>query len=168
MAKNDINTVTIVGRLTKHADLRFTSGGMAISEFSVAVNYMTKKKDAWEESVNFFNVSSFGKMAEALQPYLTKGQQVAVMGELRQHQWEKDGKHYSRVYILARQINLLGGTKPQASQTNQANQHQQEVQQTRQTTQQDYKQSQQQQPAQNNLSGMPGPEAFDNMEDIPF
>ncbi len=177
MAKNDINVVTLVGRLTKHADLRFTPSGMAISEFSVAVNYMIKKNDTWEEVVNFFNVQIFGKRAEGLQPYLTKGQQVGVMGELRQHRWEKSGQHFSRVYIIARQINLLGGTKSQTNQPNQVSQHQhgqqqatQHARQVQQAQQQDYQQPQQQvaQPAQANLSGMPGPEAFDAMEDIPF
>ena len=107
----DVNHVIIIGRLTKDILLKFTSGGMAIGSFSIAVNRRTKKGDQWVEEASFFDVSLFGKSAEGLAQYLTKGKQVAVEGELRQDRWEQDGQNRSKVYISANNVQLLGGDK---------------------------------------------------------
>ncbi len=104
----DINSVTVAGRLTRDSELKFSGAGLAILRCSVAVN--TRKKDAsgeWVDEANFFDITIFGKQAEALQSYLLKGRPVAVTGELRQDRWESEGQTRSRVYILANNIMLL-------------------------------------------------------------
>ena len=104
----DINSVTVAGRLTRDSELKFSGGGLAILRCSVAVN--TRKKDAsgeWADEANFFDITIFGKQAEALQSFLLKGRPVAVTGELRQDRWESEGQTRSRVYILANNIMLL-------------------------------------------------------------
>ena len=83
----DINHIMIIGRLTRDADLKYTSGGFAISNFSIAVNRRRKNGDQWIEEANFFEINLYGKSAESLKPYLIKGKQVAVDGELRQDRW---------------------------------------------------------------------------------
>ncbi len=93
----DINHIMIIGRLTRDADLKYTSGGFAISNFSIAVNRRRKNGDQWIEEANFFEINLYGKSAESLKPYLVKGKQVAVDGELRQDRWEQDN------------VQLLGG-----------------------------------------------------------
>lgn len=108
----DINSVTIVGRLTRDADLKYTNSGFAISNLGVAVNRARKDGDQWIEEANFFDVTLLGRRAEALNQYLQKGLQVAVTGELRQERWEQDGQKRSRVTIQANNIKLLGGGKP--------------------------------------------------------
>lgn len=105
----DLNSVNIIGRLTRDADLKYTSGGMAISNFSIAVNRRRKNGDQWVDEVSFFDVNLFGKSADTLKQYLLKGKQVGICGELRQDRWEKDGQSHSRVYIVANDIQLLGG-----------------------------------------------------------
>ena len=105
----DVNHVIIIGRLTKDILLKYTSGGMAIGSFSIAVNRRTKKGEQWVEEASFFDVSLFGKSAEGLAQYLTKGKQVAVEGELRQDRWEQDGQPRSKVTIAASNVQLLGG-----------------------------------------------------------
>ncbi len=104
----DINSVTVAGRLTRDSELKFSGGGLAILRCSIAVN--TRKKDAsgeWVDEANFFDITIFGKQAEALQSFLLKGRPVAVTGELRQDRWESEGQTRSRIYILANNIMLL-------------------------------------------------------------
>ena len=107
----DVNHVILIGRCTRDATIKYTSGGMAIGSFSIAVNRRTKKGDQWVEEASFFDVSLFGKSAEGLAQYLTKGKQVAVEGELRQDRWEQDGQPRSKVTIAANNVQLLGGDK---------------------------------------------------------
>lgn len=107
----DINSVSVAGRLTRDSELKFSSGGLAILRCSIAVN--TRKKDAsgeWIDEANFFDITIFGKQAEALQSFLLKGRPIAVTGELRQDRWESEGQSRSRVYILANNIMLLNSS----------------------------------------------------------
>lgn len=105
----DINNVTLVGRLTKDADIRYTTGGTAVLNFSVAVNESRKQGEKWIEEASFFDVPLFGKMAETLKQYLTKGKQVAINGRLQQQRWEQDGQPRSKVVVIANAVQLLGG-----------------------------------------------------------
>ena len=105
----DLNHVTLIGRLTRDAELKYTPGGLAISSFSIAVNRRRKNGDQWVDEVSYFDINLYGKPAESLKQYLTKGKQVAVDGELRQDRWEKDGQNHSRIYIAANNVQLLGG-----------------------------------------------------------
>ena len=105
----DLNHVTLIGRLTRDAELKYTSAGFAISTFSIAVNRRRKNGDQWMEEASFFEINLYGKSAESLKPYLTKGKQVAVDGELRQDRWEQDGQPRSKVVIAANNVQLLGG-----------------------------------------------------------
>ena len=105
----DINRVIIIGHLTRDEEVTYTPGGMAIGKISVAVNRRVKKGQDWVDEANYFDVSIFGKQAEGLKPYLTKGKQIAVDGFLKQDRWEKDGQKHSAVKIVANDIQLLGG-----------------------------------------------------------
>jgi single-strand DNA-binding protein len=105
----DVNHVTLIGRLTRDAELKYTSTGFAISNFSIALNRRRKSGDQWIDEANFFDVALYGKSAETLKAYLVKGKQVAVEGELRQDRWEQDGQQRSKVIIAANNVQLLGG-----------------------------------------------------------
>lgn len=105
----DINTVVLVGRLVRDAELRVTGGGLAICKFSLAINRRRKQGDAWVDEANFFDVVLMGRQGEALQQYLTKGKQVGIQGELRQNRWQDDaGNSRSKVEIFAVNVQLLG------------------------------------------------------------
>jgi single-strand DNA-binding protein len=112
----DFNHVIIIGRLVNDAILKYTSGGMAIANLSLAVNRRVKKGDQWTEEVSFFEVTLWGKTAEGLKPYLLKGKQIAVEGELRQERWQQDGQNRSKVVISASNVQLLGGNEKQTQQ----------------------------------------------------
>ena len=110
---NDLNNVTLIGRLTRDAELRYSSGGMGICKFSIATNRSVKKNDRWVDEASFFDCTVFGKTAENIRQYLTKGQQVCISGELVQNRWEKDGRQMSRVEINVNHVQLIGGNKPE-------------------------------------------------------
>ena len=105
----DMNKWIGIGRLTRDAEMKYTSGGMAICKFSIAVNARVKQGESWADEASFFDVTVFGKAAEAINQYLVKGKQVAIDGRLKQDRWEKDGQNHSRVVINADNVQLLGG-----------------------------------------------------------
>ena len=115
----DINRVIEIGRLTRDAEVTYTSGGMAIAKMCIAVNRRVKNGDGWADEANYFDVTVLGNQAKNLGPYLLKGKQIGVDGYLKQDRWEKDGQKYSRVIINANDIQLLGGKDKGQSQDNQ-------------------------------------------------
>jgi single-strand DNA-binding protein len=105
----DINQVVLIGRLTRDAELKFTSSGQAVCKFSIAVNRRRKQGDQWVDEANFFDIVLWGKQGETLSQYLQKGKQVGINGELRQDRWEQDGQNRSRIEVVANNLQLLGG-----------------------------------------------------------
>ncbi len=103
-----INQVVLVGRLTRDAELRYTNNGNAVANFSLAVNSRRRRDDQWVDEAHFFDAVMFGKSAEAVSQYLTKGKQIGIEGELRQNRWEQDGQRRSKVEIFVRNLQLLG------------------------------------------------------------
>ena len=121
----DLNHVIEIGRLTRdisERDFGYTTGGTARLNLSIAVNRSVKKNGAWTDSVSYFDVTVWGKTAENIKAYLHRGKQIAVDGYLDQQRWEKDGVKYSKVVIIADNVQLLGGNEngqqsaPQAQQ----------------------------------------------------
>jgi single-strand DNA-binding protein len=105
----DINRALLSGRLTRDAELKYTSGGQAVCKFAIAVNRRKKSGDQWVDEPNFFDVVLWGRQGEALNQYLVKGKLIGVDGELRQDRWEQDGQNRSKVEVVANNIQLLGG-----------------------------------------------------------
>jgi single-strand DNA-binding protein len=106
---NDLNAVALVGRLTRDGELRYTTGGAAVCRFSLAVNRRKRSGDGYEDEVSYIDCVHYGKSAETVNQYLTKGRQVCVSGELRQSRWEQDGQSRSKVEVVAFSLQLLGG-----------------------------------------------------------
>ena len=118
----DLNTLTIIGRLTHDIsdnNFAYTAGGTARLNLSIAVNRSQKSCGEWSDKVSFFDVTIWGKVAENIKQYLSKGKQIAIEGYLEQQRWEKDGKKYSKVCIIANQIQLLGDKNKDVSQQEQ-------------------------------------------------
>ena len=110
----DLNHLVLIGRLTRDlgSDERsfgYMQNGQARANVSIAVNRSKKQGDEWVEEVSYFDITIFGKTAENLKPYLTKGKQICVEAHLKQDRWEKDGQKQSRVSIVADNVQLLGG-----------------------------------------------------------
>lgn len=98
-----MNSVNIVGNLTKSPDLKYTPAGTAVVNLSIAVNEYYKE----EQTTSFFNVVVFGKSAENCNSFLSKGNKIGITGKLKQERWKKEGKTYSRVVIIAERIDFL-------------------------------------------------------------
>ena len=110
----DVNHVILIGRLTKdlgddERSFGYVANGTARANVSIAVNRSVKKGEEWVEEVNYFDVTIWGKTAENLKPYLTKGKQIAIDGYLKQDRWEKDGQKMSKITVVANNVQLLGG-----------------------------------------------------------
>lgn len=104
----DLNRVSIIGRTTREIgekDYGYTPNGKAKLNLSIAVN----EGYGENKSVSYFDVTYWGKPAEAIKAYITRGKQLAIDGRLKQDRWEKDGRKNTRVYIIADSIQLLGG-----------------------------------------------------------
>lgn len=112
----DLNHVVLIGNLTRDlgSDERsfgYVANGQARANVSIAVNRSKRNGDSgqWIDEVSYFDITIWGKTAENLKPYLTKGQKIAVDGYLKQDRWEKDGQKFSKVQIVANSVQLLGG-----------------------------------------------------------
>jgi len=104
--------VILVGNLTRDPELRYTTGGTAVANLSVAVNRRVKRQDDWVEEASYFDVVVFGRRAETCSEYLAKGRPVLVEGELVQRRWEtQDGQKRSKVEISAFNVQFLGGRR---------------------------------------------------------
>lgn len=161
---NDTNIVVLVGRLTRESELRFTNSGTAVGRFSIAVNRIKRSGDQKEDEVSFFDIVVWGKQAEVLNQYLTKGRQVCVQGELRQNRWEQDGQSRTKVEVVANSIQLLGGTVSGGTSSSYEGsyQNQNTTQRQQPSTSTNRVDNRASMPSQ----GFPGPEQFD--DDIPF
>jgi len=103
-----MNQATFVGNLTREAELRHGNSGTAIVTFDVAVNDREKRGEKWEDYPSYFRCVMFGKRAEAVHKYLTKGQRVGITARIRQDRWEKDGSKHSMVKFMVNDLDLLG------------------------------------------------------------
>ena len=104
-----INRVVISGNLTRDPELRSTAGGTSVMGFGVAVNERRKNNQTgeWEDYPNFVDCTMFGKRAEALEQYLSKGTKVAIEGRLHYSSWEKDGQKRSKLDVTVDEIEFM-------------------------------------------------------------
>jgi single-strand DNA-binding protein len=105
-----LNRVMVIGNLGRDPEMRYTPGGQAVTSFSLAatrtwISTNGGRRDATE----WFNVVSWGNLAEICSQYLTKGRRVYVEGELRTRAWEQpDGKKHFRTELVANEMIMLG------------------------------------------------------------
>lgn len=108
---NDVNSITLVGRIVRDvssADIHYLSNGSSVVSFSIAVNESVKNGNLWTEKPSFFDVTFYGRQAESIHKYLTRGKQIAIAGKIQQQRWQKDGQTKSKVIVIAKMIQLFG------------------------------------------------------------
>lgn len=100
------STTTIVGNLTGDPELHYISGGIAVTNFTIAVNGRTKKGDQWEDQLEgFFRCSVWREMGEHVAESLSKGQRVVVVGRLQQRHWEdNEGNKQQRTDVQVEEV----------------------------------------------------------------
>ena len=102
-----INTVTLVGRLTRDVELRYAESGRAIANFNLAVNRPFKNANGDREA-DFINVVQFGKGAELTAQYMKKGSQLGLTGRIQTRSYENnEGKRVYVTEVVADQVAFL-------------------------------------------------------------
>ena len=112
-----INKAIITGNLTRDAELRSTGGGLSVANFAVAVNERVKNNSTgeWEDRANYIDCTMFGRRAEALAQYMTKGTKVTIEGKLRWSQWEKNVEKRSKVEVVVDEVELMARGEKRAA-----------------------------------------------------
>lgn len=105
------NKVILIGNLTRDPELRMTPKGTAIAQLSIAVNRKFKDEQGGErEEVTYVDIDVWGKQAEVIQRYFTKGKPIFVEGRLKLDQWEdkttKEKK--SRLKVVMENFQFVG------------------------------------------------------------
>lgn len=105
-----VNQVTLVGRLGKDPELKYTQGGDAVANFSVATDETWKDKSGEKQQrTEWHNIVAWKKLAEICGQYLRKGSQVLIQGRLQTRKWEdKDGNTRYTTEIVASNLVMLG------------------------------------------------------------
>ncbi len=102
-----INNVTLVGRLTKDVELKYTSSQTAVASGTLAVNRQFKSANG-EKEVDFINFVAWRKTAEILSNYASKGSQIGITGRIQTRNYEgNDGKRVYVTEVVAESVALL-------------------------------------------------------------
>jgi len=107
-----VNKVILVGNLGRDAELRYTPGGAPVATLNLATTEVWNDKASGQkqEKTEWHRIVLWGKSAESLSEYLTKGKQIFVEGRLQTRKWQdKDGNDKYTTEIRADRITLLGG-----------------------------------------------------------
>jgi len=106
-----VNKAILVGNLGRDAEMRFTAGGTPVATVSLATTERYTDRDGQKkEDTQWHRVVIWGKTAESLHEYLTKGKQIYVEGRIQTREWtDKEGQKVKTTEIRADRIVLLGG-----------------------------------------------------------
>jgi|SRR5271165_2677174 len=154
-----VNKVILVGRLGKDPEVRFTGGGQAVANFTMATDYSYKDRNGERQKrTEWHRIVAWRKLAEIVQQYLKKGSLIYIEGRIETREWQdKEGQKRYTTEIIANEMRMLGGrsdgmaagagaTAPAGASRGEDSDHAS--------------------PAEEPMGGGPGPEISD--EDIPF
>ena len=134
MVKIMINSVNLVGRLTRDVELRVSQSNVTVATFTLAVNRSFKSANG-EREADFINCVAFKKTAEILNQYAGKGSQIGVTGSIQTRNYEnKEGQRVYVTEVIANNIALLdskGSNNASDGQQSQARPNTNQAQQTR-------------------------------------
>jgi single-strand DNA-binding protein len=112
----DLNTVVLIGRFTRDPEYKIVNEGSSLVNFSIANNRTYVANGEKKDETHYFDCVAWGKLAEIIKQYGSKGKQVLVEGRLVQETWETpDGKKASKVKIRTENIQLLGSKNSNSS-----------------------------------------------------
>lgn len=107
-----VNKAILVGNLGNDPDMRYTAGGAAVANISIATAESWRDKESGEqqERTEWHRVVAFGRLAEIMGEYLRKGSQVYVEGRIQTRKWtDKEGQDRYTTEIVANELQMLGG-----------------------------------------------------------
>ena len=108
-----LNKVILVGNLTRDPEVRYTTGGTAVTDVGLAVNrvWTDRSSNERKEETTFIDVTLWGRTAEIAGEYLSKGRPCLIEGRLQLDQWEdrETGQKRSKLKVVGESLQLLGG-----------------------------------------------------------
>jgi single-strand DNA-binding protein len=105
----DLNSVVLIGRLTRDPEYKIVGEGSSLVNFSIANNRTYVVNGVKKDETHYFECVAWGKLAEIIKEYASKGKQILVEGRLVQETWDtQDGKKASKVKIRTENVQLLG------------------------------------------------------------
>ncbi len=110
----NFNKVILAGNLTRDPQLSYLPSGTPVCEFGMAINRKWRDKQSGEmrDDTCFVDCSAFGRQAETLNQYMSKGRPLLVEGRLKFDQWEsKEGQKRSKLSVVADSFQFLGGAQ---------------------------------------------------------
>ncbi len=106
------NKVILMGNLTRDVELRYSAGNVAIAKLGLAVNdrYKDKQSDEWVDRANFIDCTAFGRTAEVINQYFSKGRPIFIEGKLRWDSWEdkQSGQKRSKLEVIIDNFEFVG------------------------------------------------------------
>jgi single-strand DNA-binding protein len=103
-----LNSVTLLGNLTRDPELRYTPQGTAVATFGLAVNRRYQQEGQQREEVCFVDIVAFGRQAETVNEYLAKGNLALVEGRLQWRSWETpEGQKRSKHEVVANNVQFM-------------------------------------------------------------
>lgn len=111
-----VNKVILVGRLGRDPETRYTSGGQAVANFSIATDESFKDRNGERQKrTEWHKIVVWGKQAEIAQQYLKKGSLLFVEGRIQSREWQdKEGNKRTSFEIVANNFRMLGGRSESA------------------------------------------------------
>lgn len=107
-----MNKLLLIGNLTKDPEIKTTKNGKEMAKFSLAITSPWEKDEEGKNKTDFFNCVAWGKTAEVIGNYLTKGSKVAVYGSISNTSWDKpDGSKGYGVQVTVNELEMLGSKK---------------------------------------------------------
>ena len=105
----ELNRVYMIGRLTKDPEIRQTTNGTPVANYTIALNRRYKNAAGeWKDETTFVGIVAWQKLADLCKQYLTKGRAVLVEGKLQTHSWEtEDGQKRSLLEVRADRVEFL-------------------------------------------------------------
>lgn len=105
-----LNKVTLIGRLGSNPELKYTPGGAAVVNVSLATTRRWKDKQSGErkEETEWHRLVFFTRLAEVVAEYVKKGGLIYVEGRIRTQKWQKEGQDHYTTEIMVGQMNMLG------------------------------------------------------------
>ena len=106
-----MNNVVLIGRLTKDPELKYSQAGKAYCRFTVAVNREFNREEA-----DFINCLAFGKTAETIAEYLSKGKRIAIVGRIQTGSYNnKEGQRVNTFEVVADRFEFVDSAKSETS-----------------------------------------------------
>lgn len=101
-----MNNVSLIGRLARDPEARYTENNMCIVKFTLAVSRMKK-----DDGADFIRCTAFGKTAETIEKFMHKGSQMALTGHIQTGSYEKDGQTVYTTDVITDRFYFVGSGK---------------------------------------------------------